>query len=182
MTRNDFIENITEWWQLLDFCSDEGCSICEGIYHDDDLDNMIDEDIANAVNDGMGWGEIRDRLCDIDCSYDYYVSEGYMVYEGLNDDDFERYKNDVLNWMDDYDRWDEEDDDFYDNEEDPIFDESDESENDDDFQEPEEDFSVTELVSMCILDVTIQQSEDAKKKANEQAEIDRALAELLPLF
>lgn len=184
MTRNDFIEDIIGWWHLLNFCSNEDCSICEDIYPDDGLDDMIDDDIANAVNSGMGWREVRDRLCDIDRSYDYYVFEGYMVYRGLNDDDFERYKSDVFNWMNDYDRWDEEDedDDFYDDEEAPTFDEPDESEDDDDYQEAEEDFSITELVSMCILDVTIQQSEDAKKRANEQAEIDRALAELLPLF
>jgi len=184
MTRNDFIENIIEWWHLLEFCSDEDCSVCEDIYHDDDLDNMIDEDICNAVTDGMGWREVRDRLCDIDRSYDYYVSEGYMVYAGLNDDDFERYKSDVLDWMDRYGGWDEDDEDGDFDEDDmlPFEEPADESNDEGDYQEPEEEFSVTELVSMCILDVTIQQSEDAKKKANEQAEIDRALAELLPLF
>lgn len=184
MTRSEFIDNITEWWHLIDFCNDEDCSICEDVYHDDDLDNMIDEDITNAVTDGMGWREVRDRLESIDHSYDYYVCEGYMVYEGLNDDDFERYKADVIEWMDNNGLWDaeDEDDDFDEDDILPFEEPADEPDDDDDYQEPEEEFSVTELVSMCILDVTIQQSEDAKKKASEQAEIDRALAELLPLF
>lgn len=180
MTRSDFINNVTEWWQLLDFCRDEDCSICEDIYHDDDLDNMIDDDISNAVADRMGWREIRDRLNDLDRSYNYYSFDGYMVYVGLNDDDFDDYKNQVLEWMDDGDCW-EDGDDEYEDEEVQVFHTSEEADDDDD-PIPEEDFSVTELVSMCILDVTIQQSENAKKKADEQAEIDRALAELLPLF
>lgn len=184
MTRSEFIDNITEWWQLIDFCNDEDCSICEDVYHDDDLDNMIDEDITNAVTDGMGWREVRDRLESIDNSYDYYVCEGYMVYEGLTDNDFEHYKADVIEWMDNNGLWDaeDEDEDFGEDDMLPFEEPTDELDDEDDYQEPEEEFSVTELVSMCILDVTIQQSEDAKRMASEQAEIDRALAELLPLF
>ena len=36
MTRNEFIDNITEWYELKDFCNDFDCDICEDIYDDDD--------------------------------------------------------------------------------------------------------------------------------------------------
>ena len=38
MTRNEFIDNITEWCELKDFCNDFDCDICEDIYDDDDYD------------------------------------------------------------------------------------------------------------------------------------------------
>ena len=48
MTRNDFLNNVTEWWELLDFCSDEGCYICEDIIDSDQLDEYVEEDIRQA--------------------------------------------------------------------------------------------------------------------------------------
>ncbi len=183
MTRNDFIERIDRWWELIDFCRDMDCSVCEDIIDGDDLSEYIEEDIENAAHDGMGWREIRDRLNDLDTGYSYYVNEGYMLYVGLNDDDdFNRYKDEVIEWMDDYGYWDdeEEDDDFIEEEADNAspFDEDDEESDDGDM---EAEFPVTELISLCIIDVTIQQSAAEEKQRKEQAEIDRALAELLPL-
>ena len=35
MTRNEFIDNITEWYELKDFCSDFDCDVCEDIYDDE---------------------------------------------------------------------------------------------------------------------------------------------------
>ena len=44
MTRNEFIDNITEWYELKDFCSDFDCDVCEDIYDDDSLEEEPDED------------------------------------------------------------------------------------------------------------------------------------------
>lgn len=41
MTRNDFLNDVTEWWELLDFCSDEDCNICEDIIDSDQLDEYV---------------------------------------------------------------------------------------------------------------------------------------------
>ena len=38
MTRNDFLNDVTEWWELLDRCSDKGCYICKDIIDSDQLD------------------------------------------------------------------------------------------------------------------------------------------------
>lgn len=61
MTRNEFIDNITEWCELKDFCNDFDCDICEDIYDDDDYDDSVEEDIRDAIAD-YGWRDIRDFL------------------------------------------------------------------------------------------------------------------------
>lgn len=61
MTRNEFIDNITEWYELKDFCSDFDCDVCEDIYDDDDYDDSVEEDIRDAIAD-YGWRDIRDFL------------------------------------------------------------------------------------------------------------------------
>lgn len=179
MTRSEFINDITRWWELIDFCRDVGCEVCEDIVCADDLDRCIEDDVENSAHDGMSWEDIRDRLNDIETRYEYYLNDGYIIYNGLNsEEDFDEYKDEVLDWMDSYGDWDEEDtedDDFVDEE--------------DSYQEVKEDsdppmeaeFPVTELISLCIVDITVQKSADEERQRKEQAEIDRALAELLPL-
>lgn len=62
MTRNDFLNDVTEWWELLDFCSDEGCNICEDIIDSDQLDE----------DTNYSWRDIRDSLSEIPTGYGYY--------------------------------------------------------------------------------------------------------------
>lgn len=178
MTRSDFINDITRWWELIDFCLDVGCEVCEDIVSNDDLDGNIEDDIENAANEELGWVEIRNRLNDIETGYDYYVNDGYMIYNGLDDEeDFDEYKNEVIDWMDSYGDWDEED-----TEDDDFVDEENSYQEEEDNEPPmEAEFPVTELISLCIVDITVQKSADEEKQRKEQAEIDRALAELLPL-
>ena len=45
MTRAEFIDTVNEWWELIDFCSDENCEICNDVYSDDDRDSYIDETV-----------------------------------------------------------------------------------------------------------------------------------------
>ncbi len=61
MTRNEFIDNITEWCELKDFCNDFDCDICEDIYDDDDYDDSVEEDIRDAIAD-YGWGTSETSL------------------------------------------------------------------------------------------------------------------------
>lgn len=126
----------------------------------------------------MSWQEIRDRLNDLDTSYDYYVNDGYMIYNGLdNDDDFEEFKSNVLDWMDSYGEWDEDEEDTGCLPED----EDTANQNSEDTAPLEVEFAVTELISMCITDIKIKKSAEDAERRREQVEIDRALAELLPL-
>lgn len=106
MTRNEFIDNITEWYELKDFCNDFDCDVCEDIYDDDDYDDIVEEDIRDAIAD-YGWRDIRDFLGNLPSGYYYYRRNSAFDYDGLDDDDFEDYKADVLEWGDDYGAWDD---------------------------------------------------------------------------
>lgn len=46
MTRNEFIENITEWWELKEFCSDNDCFVCEDIISEGEYDEYVSDDIS----------------------------------------------------------------------------------------------------------------------------------------
>lgn len=161
MTRSYFLDNVTEWSELIELCRDHDCNICEDIIDEDQLDEYVDYDIRNS---DYGWWEIRDYLSNISTSYSYYRCDGTFDYTGLDDADFEDYKARVLEWMDDNDLWDDEED-----EED--FDDEPEEESEEPEEAPveEEDFSVSDLVSMCGIElVTIQQA--AERRERGQAE------------
>ena len=159
MTRVEFIEEVTEWHELIDLCRDYDCNICEDIIDDDTLDEYVDYDISNC---GYGWRALRDYPSDIPTDYDYYRCDGSFDYVGLDNGDFEDYKSRVLDWMDEEDLWDAE--------------EGEEDEDEEDFdpgepEEPEEppveeeDFSVSVLMSMCGSElITIRQAAERQKK------------------
>ena len=107
MTRSEFLDNITEWYELKDFCNDFDCDVCEDIYDDDDYDDCVEEDIRDAIAD-YGWRDIRDFLGNLPGGYDYYRRNSTLDYDGLGDDDFEDYKEDVLEWGDDCGVWEDE--------------------------------------------------------------------------
>ena len=172
MTRNEFIDNITEWYELKDFCSDFDCDVCEDIYDDDDYDDCVEEDIRDAIAD-YGWRDIRDFLGNLPGGYDYYRRNSTLDYDGLGDDDFEEYKEDVLEWGDDFGVWEEEEEEEY--AEDDDFLGSQEEEPDEEESVEEEDFSVGDLIGMCgVVFVAIQNDEAEKQK-----EDDEAFAQLL---
>ena len=156
MTRQDFLDNVTEWCELLSFCSDEECDVCEEVYDSDSRDDEVYADLEDAVNSGdYSWGEIRNLLHDIPTGWDYYRRDGSFDYAGLNDNtDFNHYKERVLAWMDEDYYWDEEDEDRDDfvaepfDDDDFIEDDPDDG-SDDDFAFEEEDFSVGDLLDMC---------------------------------
>lgn len=110
MTRQEFIDDIRYWSDLIDFCSDNGCDYCEDIYDSDAWNDYVNDDVAEmARNDG--WRDILSVLQGYDeiSGYDYYRRNDYGEWIGLDDDDFESYKDDVCEWMDNNDYWDEED-------------------------------------------------------------------------
>lgn len=105
MTRNYFLDYVTDWSELIELCQDYNCDICEDIIDDDTLDEYVDSDISNR---DCGWRSLRDYLPDIPTGYDYYRCDGSFDYVGLDDGDFEDYKSRVLDWMDEDDLWDAE--------------------------------------------------------------------------
>ena len=109
MTRGEFINDIQYWSELIDFCWEINCYICEDIYDSEARDDYIDEDLSYII-DGATWRSVLDTLQDYerDSGYDYYYRDECGTFHGLDDDDFENYKNDVLDWADNREVWDEE--------------------------------------------------------------------------
>lgn len=124
MTRQEFIRNITTWQELIDFCYDYDCSICDNILARPDLAGFVNSDLIDYQGQ-YSWTTIRDLLFCITDTADYYCREGFLDYVSV-DNNFEAYKADVLAWCDDDESvFDEdldiefpfEDDDFIDDEE-----------------------------------------------------------------
>lgn len=111
MTRGDFLENIVTWWELIEFCRDEDCDVCDDIVDEDGRDEEIEGDLVDAVRD-TSWKNILQWLDDIPTGGEYYRRDGMFDYVEMDDyGDFNEYKGEVLEWMDDGGYWDDEDED-----------------------------------------------------------------------
>lgn len=165
MTREEFLDNITDWWELIDFCSDESCDICDNIYSSDARDEEINEYQLTDWARNNTWQNLYSLLENIPTGYDYYRLDEYGDWEALDDDDFDDYKDDVLNWADDRGVFDEDDD-----EEDPADYgiEDDDEPDDEDIEEP---ISMFELFSDC--------QDTYQKISVEEEQTDEKLASLL---
>ena len=107
MTRQHFIDTVNDWGDLITFCNDHQCSVCEDVYDEYGRDEMVDE----MVNDWArhdSWTDLRDRLAGIPDYDGYFRYDDYGDwYELDNYSDFDGYKDEVLEWGDDNDVWDE---------------------------------------------------------------------------
>lgn len=137
MTREEFIENIACWSDLISFCDDEGCSYCEDVYDEYAKDEYFDDCIVDMARNADGWSDLYRELDNIPTGYDYYICDDHG-WHGADDDDFDEHKSDVLSWGDDREVWDEEEFDELLDEEDVI----------DEMQEEEEDMELEEGCSL----------------------------------
>ena len=162
MTRQEFIDEIYEWGRLIDFCNDEGCDYLDNIYTEDARDDYINEYQLEDWARNNTWRNLYSLLEDLTADYDYYRIDEYGDWVGLDDYDFDDYKDDVLRWADDRGIFDEEDE-----EEDPADYGIEDEEVDD--EEVEEPISMFELLSGC---------QDTYQKISEE-EADEGLDSLL---
>lgn len=167
MTRQEFLDDVCDFSELREFCYDNDCGICDDIYDDESKDDYINEHLSDMADD---WRSLYRILDDIPTGYDYYRLDDYGDFNGLDDDDFEDYKDEVLEWMDNNEYWDEDEDD-----EEEYFPPEDEySEGEDDDESCEEDMQpVDELFSLCSEQLRVI---DAKEKAEEQRSNEEFLA------
>lgn len=104
MTRQEFIEGVNSFGDLISFCVDEGIDdLCNDVYDAEYLNEILLETIGNMRD----WEEIRGLLANIPTRCDYYREDGYGGYEDA-DYSFDDYKNEVLRHMDENEAWDEE--------------------------------------------------------------------------
>ncbi len=106
MLREEFIEDIADWEDLLSFCEEHFIDTCCNIYCQYDAYNQIISRIDNAINyDNYTWEDIRDDLNDISSGCEYYLDEGGLCFTDISDD-FEQWKGDVLDLCDNEGIWD----------------------------------------------------------------------------
>ena len=139
MTRQQFIDDVKYWWELIDFCNDNGCSYCDDVYSEEIRDEYINECLVDMARSAESWSTLLDILSNITIGYDYYRRTDYGDWEGLDDCNFSEYKDSVLEWGDDYDIWEED-------EEEPL--PEDDEDEDDDFV-ADEPISIGELMGVC---------------------------------
>ena len=146
MTRQEFIDNVTTWSELLDFCYDENIYFCEDVYTEDAKDDYFNDMLVDMARDAGNWQELYNRLEEIPTGYDYYIRDDYGDFEGADDDDFDSRYEDVLEYMDDNEYWDDDDGDE-DYEEEPVREEYVDPEDEEPVEE--EDVSIAELFTTC---------------------------------
>ena len=166
MTREEFegIENLSE---LLDFCNNYDCDIYNEIFDDDDYHDCIDEEINDMVQRDS-WEQIRDYLDELPYGYDYYRQTEFDGWEGIDEySDFDNIKNEVRDWAEEEEIFDEEDEqeDGQENDE-PC---SEVSEFEEEEPEPDEPFTLSELVTVC--KSSVQKIEDKYEKESEPAKV-----------
>ena len=111
-------------------------------------------------------------LHDIPTGYDYYRQNGSFDWDGLDDDDFQSYKDDVYEWAVDNDIFDEGYDPFEEDEE--------PEEEEDDVPLAEEDFSIGELMHMSSSMLISIRSDETKKMLEADVKFNEYVAQNMP--
>ena len=138
MTREEFLDNVNDWDELLDFCYDNDIYTCEDIHTDAQKDEYIEDNLVEWARTNT-WKELYNILDDIPDEGSWYVINDYGDIWEATDDDFEDYKQRTLEKCDDGELFDEEEP----YEEDDIEDYTlDEEEEEDEEIEPEMPFAV----------------------------------------
>lgn len=113
MTRTEFDENITTWWDLIDFCNEHNIYVCEDVYSADSAVELVKNILHDDGISGVCWflSDVGDR----DAEFFKYTDNGLF---SLDEGDFDDMKDEVANEYDDDFGFDEEpeedrfDDDF----------------------------------------------------------------------
>lgn len=110
MTRQEFIDEVTNWTELVDFAREnEMWDLIDDILDDEELNYDVDEALRGTRTEN--WWEIRDLLEMIPRYTDWYRRTGWLEYEPLDEDDFYEIKQNILDEADDNGCWDDEDSD-----------------------------------------------------------------------
>ena len=104
MTRDEFVEEITGFGDLISFCCDNGYSeLVDYIYDRESTNDVVMDGIQLDYLGCNTWTELRDRLDEIpDCDW-------YDIEWGYEEADFDCKKAEVLAYLDHDGFWDEED-------------------------------------------------------------------------
>ena len=106
MTRQEFIDSINYWGELIEFCYDNGCDYCDDLYDEDQWNRCVEDDAYEIIRNGS-WRDVLSTLQDYEnlSGYEFYRRDEYGERYGLDNNDFDQYKNDILAWADDNGIW-----------------------------------------------------------------------------
>lgn len=108
MTRQQFLDDVCDWSDLIAFCYEMGCDYCEDVYDSEQRDEFIEDNLVDMANH-CSWRSLLNILQEMedDSGYSYYHMDYNNDFVHLDDSDFESYKNDVCDWMDNNNYWDD---------------------------------------------------------------------------
>ena len=122
MRRQEFIDEVTTWRDLVEFCSNEGIDFLDDVYDDEQKDEYVDEHLDDICS-GNTWQDVYSILGSIPEGYDYYLKDedAWMEFRGLSEGEalFYRRKDEIVEYYDENGYW--EDDDEEEIDEDDVF-------------------------------------------------------------
>ncbi len=148
MTREEFL-NMEDWSELIDFCYENNLYICDDVYSDSQKDDYVNDCLVGWAENST-WAELRDRLREIPDTADWYILDDYGDFCEAGDDEFEEYKESVLEKADERGLFDDDEEEYEeDSLEDYTFDE----------EEDEEEEFVPEMAFSAMYEQNRQKSE-----------------------
>lgn len=109
MTRSEFLEDITDFGDLKNFCDSNGIDICDYVMDGEYFDEIIMERIRER-DYFENWQDVYRFLRDLPDGAAYYIEDDCGGFNEAFDDDFEEHKQWVLEYIDERGEWDSEDD------------------------------------------------------------------------
>lgn len=104
MTRQEFVDQIGSWDDLIDFCCDEGYEqFVDDIFDDDCKDDYINAHLEELFEElGYSYQFLQQFLKSIPTGYDFYsLDKDIDEFVGLGFDDLRARKEEVLQALDD---------------------------------------------------------------------------------
>lgn len=179
MTRDEFLDGINYFSELIDFCQEYGCDYCDDALDEDARDEEIKYELEEYGSD-YSWQDIRDYLYDIPTGYDYYRRNGIFDYEGLDDTDFESYKDDVYDWAVDNDCFDDDEEEEGEYEEYDEYAFSSDPEPEDEEPVEDEDFPIDDLMNMSVDMLVVIRCADEERKNEADMEFNDFISRNMP--
>ena len=109
MRREEFINDIVDWGDLVNFCCEQGYdNYVENIYGDYALDDALDEFFSDMISERR-WYDVKEAMDDIPQGYDWYYFDYSDCYP-VDDYELNETKDRLLEELDEDGFFDDEDD------------------------------------------------------------------------
>ena len=110
MTRNEFIETVEDFGDLKSFCDENNIDTCDYVMDEEYYGDVI---MGRIQERGYfdTWQEVYRFLHELPDGANYYIENDYGEFSEATEEDFEDYKQEVLEYMDRHGEWDVEEDD-----------------------------------------------------------------------